>query len=109
MARQVAKRDLGSALETSLYDTDFYAWTKQVASQLRRRRIDEVDVDHAAEEIEDMGKRDARELDSRMLILLVHLLKWQLQAEERSRSWRATIRTQRRDLGALLRMSPSLR
>jgi hypothetical protein len=42
-------------------------------------------------------------------VLLQHLLKWQLQSGERSRSWRGTINVQRLDLEALLTDSPSLR
>ena len=41
---------------TSLYDEDFAAWTSETARQLRAGRLSEVDVEHVAEEIEDMGK-----------------------------------------------------
>src|SRR2546427_10432538 len=61
------------------YDADFFDWTRRTAALLRARRIDEVDVEHAAQEIEDMGRRDVRELNRRMRVLLAHLLKWQLQ------------------------------
>lgn len=37
-----------------------------------------------------------------------HLLKWEYQSQNRSRSWLATIRTQRRDLLRLLKDNPSL-
>ncbi len=76
---------------------------------MRKHRFDELDVDHAAEEIEDMGKRDVRELSSRTEILIAHLLKWKFQPTKRSKSWRATIRAQRSDILRLLRQSPSLR
>ena len=41
----------------------------------------------------------------------MHLLKWQYQPErrDRGRSWRSTIREQRRRLARLLQDSPSLR
>ena len=84
-------------------------WTERTAALLRAGRFDEVDVQFAAEEIEDMGKRDLKELNSRMQILIMHLLKWQLQARKRSASWRTTIVTQRLEIDALLRQSPSLR
>jgi hypothetical protein len=108
----VAKATLTRAVEppgTSLYESDFHAWTRQTAARLRARRWEDVDADHAAEEIEDMGKREANEVRSRMRVLLMHLLKWQTQSERRSRSWRATIVTQRQEIDALLRQSPSLR
>jgi len=56
-----------------------------------------------------MGKRDLRELNSRMEVLVAHLLKWKLQPRKRSNSWRATIVAQRREIAAVLQDSPSLR
>jgi hypothetical protein len=56
-----------------------------------------------------MGKRDRRELDSRVQVLLVHLLKWHLQPARQSRSWKATIVARRAEIDGLLRDSPSLR
>ena len=95
--------------DAALYDTDFFQWTQRTADQLRQRRFDEADIEHAAEEIEGMGKRDLRELNSRMETLLAHLLKWKLQPRKRSNSWRATIVEQRREIAAILKDSPSLR
>ena len=56
-----------------------------------------------------MGKSQRREAFARLKLICQHLLKWQHQRSDRSRSWRATIRTQRRDLERVLRDSPSLR
>lgn len=56
-----------------------------------------------------MGRRDRHELESRLTILVAHLLKWQAQPERRSSSWLATIREQRRQIARKLRDSPSLR
>ncbi len=91
------------------YEQDFYAWTQRTAELLRAGRFDEADIEHVAEEIEDMGRRDVRELNSRMQVLLAHLLKWQVQPDRRSPSWRATIITQRLELDGVLAQSPSLR
>jgi hypothetical protein len=94
--------------ESSLYERDFVEWTRQTATLLRARRFDLLDVEHTAEEIEDIGKRDLTELNSRVRLLLVHLLKWQLQPRRRSRSWHATVVTQRQEIQDLLEQSPSL-
>jgi hypothetical protein len=91
------------------YDEDFVEWTRHTAALLRRGRFDEVDVARVAEEVEDMGKRDRRTVESRLEVLLAHLLKWQWQPERRSGSWRATIRTQRSRIELTVRDSPSLR
>jgi hypothetical protein len=63
-------------------------------------------------EIESLGKRDRRQLRSRLERLMQHLLKWRYHVEGRSqhgRSWQLTIREQRRRLQLLLNDSPSLR
>ena len=91
------------------YEQDFYAWTQRAAEMLRARRFDEADIEHVAEEIEDMGRRDVRELNSRMRVLLVHLLKWQLRPDQRSGSWHGSIVAQRQEIDVLLEESPSLR
>ena len=56
-----------------------------------------------------MGKRERRELVSRLGVLIGHLLKWQAQPDHRSRSWEATIRLQREEISDLLAEMPSLR
>ena len=48
----------------SLYDEDFAVWTSETARLLRERRFEEVDIEHVAEEIADMGKRDKREMSA---------------------------------------------
>ena len=91
------------------YDADFFAWTQRTAALLRARRFDEVDVENAAQEIEDMGRRDVRELNGRLQAVLAHLLKWQYQPQKRTASWQTTLLTQRSKIDVLLRDSPSLR
>jgi hypothetical protein len=92
-----------------LYDEDFALWTAETARLLREGRFQEIDVEHVAEEIEDMGKRDHREMLSRLTLILQHLLKWEYQPEKRSKSWRSTMAVQRRELAKLFRQSPSVR
>ncbi|MBM3774323.1 MAG: DUF29 domain-containing protein [Acidobacteria bacterium] len=94
-----------------LYDQDFFAWTQKTAALVRARRFDQLDVNYLAEEIEDLGRRDRREVSSRLTVLMTHLLKWQLQPEQRqrSKSWIATIDTQRRELEGIFEQSPSLK
>ncbi|NER93857.1 MAG: DUF29 domain-containing protein [Symploca sp. SIO1B1] len=91
------------------YDLDFYAWLNKNVELLRGGRLAEIDVEHIAEELESMGKRDLRQLRSRLQVLVMHLLKWQYQPEKQSKSWLATIQHQRDEIEALLMDSPSLR
>jgi Domain of unknown function DUF29 len=90
-------------------DDDFVAWLNDQAAILRRGAFDRLDVDALADELEDMAKRERRELESRMKVLLQHLLNWEFQADRRSRSWLVTMDDQRDEIGRLLRDSPSLR
>jgi hypothetical protein len=97
-------------MKSSLYDCDFYEWTQNIAEDLRQGRVAASDVERVAEEIADMGKRDRRELRSRMVVLLIHLMKWATQPERRRAStWRATINKQRDQVEGILEDSPSLR
>lgn len=91
------------------YDKDVLAWANEQARLLRARRFDLLDVEHLAEEIEDVGKSEQRELASRLVALLAHLLKWQFQPELRGASWEKTIRAQRTELAYHLDETPSLR
>ncbi len=94
---------------SNLYDEDFAVWTEQTASLLRAGRFDQIDVEHLAEEVEDMGKSQRHEVQSRLRVLLVHLLKWKYQPQKRSPSWRSTVVTQREELNDVFADSPSLR
>ena len=94
---------------SQLYERDFFEWTQCNAALLRNGQFDQADIEHIAEEIEDMGLRDRRELESRLQVLAQHLLKWQFQPERRSRSWRDTIQIQRLEVVELLEEMPSLR
>jgi hypothetical protein len=91
-----------------LYDTDFAEWTRRNAELLRSGRAQEADLAHIAEEIEDMGKRERRALESRLVRLFEHLLKWQHQPERRGSSWQRTILQHRKSVARLLQENPSL-
>ncbi|KQT47478.1 hypothetical protein ASG43_10250 [Aureimonas sp. Leaf454] len=101
-----------SAKTTSLYERDFYAWTQDQAEKLRVRATfdnrGDIDWDHAAEEIESLGRSQRSEIRSRLLVILVHLLKWRHQSHRRSRSWKGTLIEQRRRIEDEMAESPSL-
>lgn len=91
------------------YDHDVIAWANEQARLLRAGCFDALDIEHIADEIEDVGKSEQRELASRMAVLLGHLLKWQLQPTRRGASWEITIKTQRKAIALHLRQVPSLK
>ena len=91
------------------YEDDLYAWTQEQAALLRARQYDALDWENLAEEIAAVGGSDRRKLESRLCMIMLHLLKWQAQPALRGASWRKTLRTQRREIRKLLKQSPSLR
>jgi len=93
----------------SLYDTDYVAWLQEQAAHLRARRLDQLDVENVAEELESLMSSERRELENRLDVLILHLLKWDHQPDRRSNRWRATVQEQRTRIRRLLRDSPSLK
>ncbi|OIX95196.1 hypothetical protein BFS14_15140 [Serratia fonticola] len=91
------------------YETDIVAWATEQATLLRSGKFSEIDFEKIAEEIEDVGKSEQRELASRMAVLIAHLLKWQYQPSHRGASWERTIKAQRKDVMYALKESPSLK
>ena len=100
-----------------LYEDDFSAWTAQTIALLRQGRFADLDIEHLAEELNDMGKSGRYELVNRLRVLLAQLLKWQFQyrrltarwAEIEGKGWRSAIIEQRAALSYLLDMNPGLR
>lgn len=91
------------------YDEDVIAWANEQAALLRAGKLSAIDIEHIAEEIEDVGKSEQRELANRMAVLLSHLLKWEFQSERRGASWETTIHTQRNSIERRIRKTPSLK
>ena len=81
-----------------LYDEDEHLWLIENAKVLREGHVDLADIEHIAETLEEMGKRDLREIFSRLRVLYSHLLKWIYQKDRRSNSWKGTIVEQRKEL-----------
>ncbi|APB33035.1 hypothetical protein GlitD10_0721 [Gloeomargarita lithophora Alchichica-D10] len=94
---------------SSLYEQDFYQWTQQQAEYLRLGKLDLLDRENLQEELLSLGKQQRQELRNRLGILLGHLLKWHYQPTGQCKSWRATIREQRRRIKQHLQENPSLK
>lgn len=93
----------------ALYDQDFNAWALDEAKKLKLKNFDALDIDNLIEEIEDMSKREISSLESRLVVLIMHLIKWQVQTEKQCGSWRGTISSQRLKIKNLLKKMPSLK
>jgi len=105
----MSAKPLESTTLIGLYDEDFLAWCEETGRLLRARRFAQVDVENLIEEVEAMAGSQRRELESRLTVLLLHLLKWERQPGKRKLGWENTIVAQRRELRRLFQQSPSLR
>ena len=91
------------------YEQDFYSWTQEQAELLKTGRFSELDIANLIEEVESMGRSEKRELESRLTILLLHLLKWKYQEVRRGRSWQLSIDEQRIQFEKTLNENPGLK
>jgi hypothetical protein len=76
---------------------------------MRAGRLEELDLDHIAEELDDVGSEIYRRLEGALTVLYTHMLKGDFQPNHRSRSWEASIREQRSRIAKLLAKNPSLK
>jgi uncharacterized protein YPO0396 len=102
-------------MTTPSYETDFYAWAAQQAAALRAKDWAALDLEHLAEEVEDLRKTERRGVQSQLRLICSHLLKWRHQPAKRTESWRTTIANGRvlvqealEDLPSLARELPAL-
>lgn len=92
------------------YESDLNLWLEETIAQLKRGDLQSVDIEHLVEELEGLAGRDKRELKSRLIVLLSHILKRiHLNNAYDNRGWELTIIEQRSELTLLLEQSPSLR
>jgi hypothetical protein len=96
----------------TLYDQDFYLWIQTTIQQLQERNLEQLDIENLIEEIDSMGRSEKRELKTRLVILIEHLLKLQYWIEgkdDNARGWHNTVVEQRRQIAYTLADSPSLK
>ena len=105
--------DSHKATASDLYERDYYAWVQDQVDALRQRRIEDVDWENVAEEIDDLGKSERYSVESQMVRALEHLLKLQHTGatirRNNARGWQLTIKDARLVLRKLLEQNPSLR
>jgi hypothetical protein len=92
-----------------IYEQDFDQWLTITAQLLKEKEFNALDLENLINEIDSMGKNNKRELKNRLVVLIMHLLKWKYQPQKKSKSWLKTINEQRRQLDFLLEDNPSLK
>ena len=109
-------RDVQSTVDATrkgnrtLYERDFYAWTEQQTACLENRNPEELDWNHVAEEIRDMGISQRKALQSHLTVLMIHLLKLRYsRAGKPRRKWRHECDNARQEIADEMERSPSLK
>jgi len=99
------------SLETgSLYERDFHAWLDTQARLIRSGTPEALDLPNLLEEVEAMDAAQISELESRIAVILEHLLKFHYgRNRQPAIGWRRTLLVQRHDLARLLKKNPSLK
>ena len=97
-------------MTTPDYDTDFYAWAQAQAAALRAKDWAAVDIDHLAEEVDDLGRSVQHAIESQLERLLLHLLKWRYDpAQDPRQLWRLSLLDARHELSKHLAENRRLR
>lgn len=99
----------GTTRERSLYEADEHAWMLEQLALVREGRLGELDRAHLEEYFDGMTRRDRRAIESRLVRLLQHMLKFDRQPWRATRSWRLTVLEQQSRLRWELKATPSLR
>ena len=90
------------------YEGDFYTWAQQQGALLRTGRLDEIDRDNIAEEIESLAREEFRKLVGFYGAIMLLMLKWEHQPNLRSGALACKIEIQRIYVQHLLQDSPGL-
>ena len=86
---------------SDLFIEDETAWLEAMAELLAIGAYAKLDHENLREYLTDMAKRDRREVESRLVVLLMHVLKWMYQPDHRTRSWKSSIIEHRQELASL--------
>lgn len=112
IARPKRSRPAPSSVKSKLgYDADFFKWTKTQSNLLKKGNLKDLDIVNLIEEIESLGKKDKRAVQSHLINLLLHMLKLKYQAgkQKDSNSWETSIFNANTEIQLLIEDSPSLR
>lgn len=97
------------AVTKTLYETDFVEWTERTAALLRAGRFNEADIEHAAQEIEDLGRSERSAVALHLHRMLKSLIKRRIHPEPDGASWLHSITNGREEVEYRFDDSPSLR
>jgi len=89
------------------YGDDYAAWLSAQIRLLESRQFDQLDLDNLIDEVGSLGRSDFNAFVSAIRIVLLHMLKWDIQIDYRTRSWANSIEGHRDRVVQDLEDSPS--
>jgi replication fork clamp-binding protein CrfC len=93
-----------------LYERDLDLWLETAIAQLKAGDFHNLDVENLIEELEGLSGSNKREVETRLIRLIEHILKrCYVKMPDCFRGWEVTIINQRGELRRLLKQSPSLK
>jgi hypothetical protein len=96
-------------MDSTLYEKDILLWVEDTVSKLKKHDFENLDIKNLIEEVEALGISQKKELISRLMILLEHLLKrLYVDSPYDYNGWERTIRNQRAEIDLLISQVPSL-
>ena len=91
-----------------LYEQDYALWIEETIKQLKLGNFSQIDLENLIDEVESLGRRDKRELKSRLITLFEHALKRSyIPLPDCYRGWEVTIKRTQSKLKDILEDSPS--
>lgn len=105
----MAERDLQIVARGNdvAYEADYGAWLSAQVELLGASRFAELDMPNLIDEVESLGRSDFHRFENAIKVVLLHLLKWDVQTDHRTRSWATSINGHRGQVLGELRDSPS--
>jgi hypothetical protein len=101
------------SFKASLFDQDYYTWVKEQIRLLHLRQVDQVDLEHLPDELNDLVWLIKQKIKTNLEVICNHLLKYKyareyLNDEPCCNSWRSALFQARREIAYELKASPSL-
>ncbi|MBL6987529.1 MAG: DUF29 domain-containing protein [Methylobacter sp.] len=90
------------------YMKDFYSWAKEQIKLLKKGQFDKLDIPNLIKELKTKSDHEKQELERRLILLLIYLLKWKHQPAKRKKSWKFIITEQRTEYAHVLKENQGL-
>ncbi len=90
------------------YEKDFALWSAEQAALIRSGKLDQIDIENIAEEVESLAREERRKIDAHLQATLMQMMRWRYQSEYRCGKWESDLLTYRERILDIVETSPSL-